>query len=58
MLGTKSGKVTFFMSAVAGILGVVIWDYLLKTPGGFSGLIFGVITNMVVFIVFHNLEKR
>ncbi len=58
LLGIKSGRVTFFMSAFAGILGVVIWDYLLKTPGGFSGLVFGVIINLVVFIISHNFEKR
>ena len=57
LLGVRSGRATFLLSAVAGILGVIIWDYLLDTPYGFSGLVFGVLTNLVVFVASHKLGK-
>lgn len=57
LLGVTSGKVTFFLSAIAGIIGVVVWDYLLGSPGEFSGLIVGVMSNMTVFIVAHRFTK-
>ena len=51
LLGIKSSKKTFLLCAMAGILGVVVWDYLFKTPGEFSGLIIGVMTNLAVFMI-------
>ena len=57
LLGVRSRRSTFLLSAAAGALGVIIWDYLLDTPGGFSGLVFGTLTNLVVFVVSHKLGR-
>ncbi|MDY6952174.1 MAG: sodium:solute symporter family protein [Thermodesulfobacteriota bacterium] len=61
LLGIKSNRTTFLFCSIAGILGVVVWDYFLKTPGEFSGLIIGVMTNMTVFVIAQivsNFNKR
>ncbi len=51
LLGVKSSRKVFLLSAMGGILGVVVWDYFFKTPGEFSGLIIGVMTNLAVFMI-------
>lgn len=53
LLGVKSNKTTFLLCSISGIVGVVVWDYLLETPGEFSGLVVGVMTNMTVFVIAH-----
>jgi SSS family solute:Na+ symporter len=49
LLGLRATKAAFIAGAAAGIAGVVIWNRLLGAPGGFEGLVIGVISNLLAF---------
>ena len=51
LLGRGASKSAFFAGAGAGIAGVVVWNRLLGAPGGFDGLLVGVFTNAIAFLV-------
>ena len=49
LLGIKASKSSFVIGAAAGLLGELVWNTLLKTPGGFDGLAVGVLANLLAF---------
>jgi SSS family solute:Na+ symporter len=49
LLGLRAPRAAFIAGAVAGIAGVVVWNRLLGAPGGFEGLVVGVISNLIAF---------
>lgn len=51
LLGFKSTKLAFLCGASAGIIGVMVWNRLLGTPGGFDGMLIGVFANFTTFIL-------
>jgi SSS family solute:Na+ symporter len=49
--GIKARARVFMAGCIAGLIGMILWNYLLRTPGGVDGLIIGVLSNTVVFAV-------
>lgn len=58
LLGVRATTRTFLSGAIAGVLGVFIWNQLLGKPGGFDGLIIGVFCNIVVFSLVHKFAAK
>ncbi|MBW7989151.1 MAG: sodium:solute symporter family protein [Planctomycetes bacterium] len=48
-LGVRVTKAGFFSGTIAGAAGVLIWNGLLKSPMGISGLVIGVFCNLIAF---------
>ncbi len=55
LLGFRVTKAGFIAGTVAGVGGVLIWNGLLKSPAGVSGLVVGVFCNLIVFTAFNEL---
>lgn len=51
ILGLKVNIKHFIAGSLAGILGLLIWNFVLKNPGGIDGLVVGVICNFFVFFI-------
>jgi SSS family solute:Na+ symporter len=51
LLGVRVTKAGFLAGIVAGAAGVLIWNGLLGSPMGISGLIIGVFCNLIAFAV-------
>ena len=58
ILGVKANVKHFIAGASAGIIGVVIWNFVLNNPGGFDGLIVGVFCNFFVFFIAYFIEGK
>jgi SSS family solute:Na+ symporter len=58
IMGVKATRRSFFVGSLAGILGVVIWNFMLHNPRGIDGLIVGIACNGIAFFLTHNLQKR
>lgn len=58
ILGIKTNTKHFIAGASAGILGVIIWNFLLNNPGGFDGLVVGVFCNFFVFFIAYFIERN
>ncbi|MHC4534170.1 MAG: sodium:solute symporter family protein [Planctomycetota bacterium] len=48
-LGVRVTRAGFFGGTIAGAAGVLIWNGLLKSPMGISGLVIGVFCNLIAF---------
>jgi len=57
ILGFKGSLFTFASGAAGGILGVITWNQVLGSPGGFDGLVVGVFTNMAAFWLAGVIER-
>jgi SSS family solute:Na+ symporter len=57
ILGFKGSLFTFAAGAAGGILGVIMWNQVLGSPGGFDGLVVGVFTNMAAFWLAGVIER-
>ena len=49
--GIKARARVFMAGCVAGLAGMIVWNYLLQTPAGVDALIIGVLSNTAVFAV-------
>jgi SSS family solute:Na+ symporter len=58
IMGIKATRRTFFIGSLAGILGVVFWNFILHNPRGIDGLIIGIAFNGIAFFLAHILQKR
>jgi len=58
ILGVKANVKHFIAGALAGILGVIIWNFILNNPGGFDGLIVGIFCNFFVFFIAYFIEGK
>ena len=58
IMGVKANVKHFIAGASAGILGVIIWNFLLNNPGGFDGLIVGIFCNFFVFFIAYFIEGK
>ena len=50
-LGVRVTRAGFFSGTIAGAAGVLVWNGLLKSPMGISGLVIGVFCNLIVFML-------
>jgi SSS family solute:Na+ symporter len=57
-LGFRVTKAGFLAGTLAGVVGVLIWNGLLKSPIGVSGLVIGVFCNLIVFVVTNKLSTN
>jgi SSS family solute:Na+ symporter len=51
LLGVKASVSSFVAGATAGIIGGLAWNMLLQAPGGFDGLVEGVLANLLFFAI-------
>ncbi len=58
IMGAKVSKKNFFSGASAGIIGVIIWNFILHNPKGIDGLIIGIFCNGIAFLLTYVLQKK
>ncbi|MCK4689044.1 MAG: sodium:solute symporter family protein [Candidatus Marinimicrobia bacterium] len=58
IIGLKTNKKQFFIGAIAGIAGVIIWSFVLKKPLGIDGLIIGLSCNFFAFFTAYFINKK
>ena len=49
LLGLRATKAAFLAGTLAGVAGVLVWNYALRQPGGVDGLVVGALTNLAAF---------
>ncbi|MFH1718139.1 MAG: sodium:solute symporter family protein [Planctomycetota bacterium] len=57
LLGFKVTRTAFLAGTIAGAVGALVWNYLLKTPAGIEGLVIGVLCNLIAFTIANRLSK-
>ncbi|MBT7592513.1 MAG: sodium:solute symporter family protein [Candidatus Scalindua sp.] len=57
ILGLKTDVRHFVAGALSGVLGVAIWNFVLKNPGGLDGLIIGLFCNFIVMMGYYLLGR-
>jgi SSS family solute:Na+ symporter len=58
IMGVKATKKSFFTGAIAGSIGVIIWNIILHNPKGIDGLIIGILCNGLAFLIAHLMQKK
>lgn len=58
LLGIQATKTGFVAGTTAGIAGVLLWTILLRSPMGVSGLVIGVLCNLIAFVVTSTLSRK
>ena len=58
LLGFRVTKAGFIAGTVAGASGVLIWNWMLKSPMGVEGLVVGVFCNLIAFAVTNKLSTN
>ena len=58
LLGVRVTKAGFLAGTLAGAVGTLAWNYLLKTPAGIEGLAIGVFCNLFSFVLVNKLSIR
>lgn len=57
ILGAQTRTLQFFVSGSAGVLTVIVWNYLLMQPAQIDGLVMGVIANLACFLLIGSFSK-
>ncbi|MCP4610104.1 MAG: sodium:solute symporter family protein [Planctomycetes bacterium] len=57
-LGVRVTRAGFFSGTIAGAAGVLIWNGLLKSPMGVSGLVIGVFCNLIAFTLANKIYAK
>ena len=58
LLGVRVTRAGFLAGTLAGAVGTLAWNYLLKTPAGIEGLAIGVFCNLFSFVLVNKLSIR
>ncbi|MHC4737660.1 MAG: sodium:solute symporter family protein [Planctomycetota bacterium] len=58
LLGFRTTKAAFLAGAVAAVVGMLIWNGVLKTPMGMDGLVIGVFCNLIVYILTNRFSGK
>ena len=58
LLGIRVTRAGFFSGTIAGAAGVLIWNGLLKSPMGISGLVTGVFCNLIAFTLANKIYAK
>ena len=58
LLGIRVTRAGFLAGTLAGAVGTLAWNYLLKTPAGIEGLAIGVFCNLFSFVLVNKLSIR
>ncbi len=51
LLGLKLSRIRFIYGATVGILGVLIWNFILNSPYAIDGLVIGTLCNFIIFFL-------
>ena len=57
-LGVRVTRAGFFSGTIAGAAGVLIWNVLLESPMGISGLVIGVFCNLIAFTLINKIYAK
>ncbi|OHB79912.1 MAG: hypothetical protein A2Z25_22435 [Planctomycetes bacterium RBG_16_55_9] len=57
LLGFRVSRAGFLAGTAAGVVGALAWNHLLKAPAGISGLVIGVLCNLIAFILANKLRR-
>lgn len=58
LLGVRVTKAGFLAGLIAGAVGALIWNYVLKMPAGVEGLAVGVFCNLFAFILANKVSTK
>jgi SSS family solute:Na+ symporter len=58
LLGFRVTRAGFLAGTLAGAIGALIWNFLLKAPAGVEGLAIGVFCNLIAFILANKLSAK
>lgn len=58
ILNLKADIRHFTISALGGLSGMILWNYILKQPGGFDGLVIGVFCSAVGFALALHFTRK
>ncbi len=58
IMGLKVNIKHFIAGASAGVLGVLIWNFVFDSPGDFNGLIVGVFCNFLAFFIAYYVDQK
>lgn len=58
LLGFRVTRAGFLAGTLAGAVGTLAWNYLLKTPAGIEGLAIGVFCNLFFFVLANKLSNK
>lgn len=58
IMGFKTTTRHFIAGSLSGVLGVTIWNLVLKNPAGLDGLIIGLFCNFVVMTGYYIIDSR
>jgi solute:Na+ symporter, SSS family len=58
IMGVKANTKSFFFGSISGIIGVIIWNFILHNPKGIDGLIIGIFCNGIAFFITHITQKK
>ncbi len=58
ILGKEATSRDFTVSAVCGISGMILWNYILHQPFGFNGLVIGVLTSALGYTVSKRVSRK
>lgn len=56
LLGFRVTKAAFLAGTIAGVIGVLTWNGLLRTQTGIEGLVIGVLCNLIAFVLANKLS--
>ncbi|MBU1055585.1 MAG: sodium:solute symporter family protein [Proteobacteria bacterium] len=58
ILGYKTKTKHFIAGAIAGVIGVIVWNFILDNPAGLDGLIIGLFCNFIVILIYYNISRK
>ena len=56
LLGVRVTRAAFLAGTIAGVIGVLTWNGLLRTQTGIEGLVIGVFCNLIAFVLANKLS--
>jgi len=58
LLGVRVTRTAFLAGTLAGAVGVLTWNFLLKAPANVEGLVIGVFCNLIAFTLTNKLSTK
>lgn len=58
LLGVRATRAAFLAGTIAGVIGVLTWNGLLRTQTGIEGLAIGVFCNLIAFVLANKLSIK
>ena len=58
LLGVRATRAAFLAGTIAGVIGVLTWNGLLRSQTGIEGLVIGVFCNLIAFVLANKLSIK